>query len=339
VAEAEPWVRAVIREAGMRGERFAPFDTVYLGGGTPSVLEDRQLEALLLGLRATLRIETGAEITLEINPGDVSGPRARRFRNMGISRASVGVQSFDDHVLRFLGRRHDASTALRALSDLRNAGFPSIGFDLIWAVPGQSRDRAWASVELAIGALPDHLACYQLSIEAGTPLERDVLAGAVIPVRDDEAADRAGELWSRLDEAGYDHYEVSSFARGADHRSRHNRKYWQHVPYLGLGPAAHSFDGKSRWANARSVGEYVVSLNKDVLPMAFEEHLTSHQLHCERVALGLRTSDGVDATSLDRDRLEPYVREGLLVLVGGRVVPTARGMLVADGLARELLST
>ena len=332
------WVESVVQEAALYRDRFEAFDTVYLGGGTPSILSDRQLDALIDGLRRSLRLLPDVEITVELNPGDVSGDRASRWLAMGISRASVGVQSFDDEALRFLERRHDAETAWRVLTDLRAAGFKSLGLDLIWGIPGQPMERALQSLERALSLSPEHLSCYELTVERDTPLHRDVAAGLVIPVPDEETANTALAFWNRLADAGYEHYEVSNFARSPLHRSRHNTKYWRHVPYLGLGPSAHSFDGRRRWCNVRSVGGYRSAIQAGQAPLEFEEVLSSEQMQVERVALGMRTSDGVAREWVDGRRLDALQGEGLVVVRDDRVVPTQRGLLVADALALALIA-
>jgi putative oxygen-independent coproporphyrinogen III oxidase len=333
------WSDAVLAEARLLAPSFGTFDTLYFGGGTPSVLQDDRLGALIDELRRVLRFCEGLEITIELNPGDVDRSRAKRWRAMGIVRASVGVQSFDDAALGFLGRRHDAARARAVIEDLRAGGFENLGIDLIWGLPGQPLDRTMDSLEQALSFAPDHLSCYALTLEPGTPLQRDVAAGAVGEVSDDALADEAMVLWGRLAGAGYDHYEVSSFARTRAHRSRHNVKYWSHVPYLGLGPAAHSFDGARRWANVKSVRDYVAGVCAGRRPLAFEETLTEEQMRSERIALGLRTSEGIARAWVEGSALDALAAEGLITLTDDRVIPTERGMLVADALAVVLDGT
>ena len=297
------WADAVLREARLLAPSFSCFDSLYLGGGTPSLLSDDLLELLLLELRRALPMCEDVEVSIELNPGDVDLDRARRLRAMGIDRVSLGVQSFDNAVLRFLGRRHDRACALRALDDLRSAGFDNLGLDLIWGIPDHTSDQMLRSVRQALAFQPEHLSCYSLTIEAGTPLHRLVEQGAVRKTDEDALADEAELLWSRLAEAGYDHYEVSNFARTHAHRSRHNSKYWKHVPYLGLGPSAHSFDAARRWENVRSVRKYVDALCARQRGLAFHEVLTDEQISIERVMLGLRTSDGLPREWVDESRI------------------------------------
>lgn len=334
---ASEWIRAVGNEVSMLVSHFAAFDTVYLGGGTPSVLTDEQLEDLLQRLRDRVDLSDDVEITVELNPGDVDEARAARWLALGISRASVGVQSFDDEELRFLGRRHDGRRALAALKDLRAAGFRSLGVDLIWGLPNQTKQQVMASLDQALALAPEHLSCYELTIEEGTPLHRDVVSGRQTRLSEDEVVELAQAVWGRLSEAGYDHYEVSNFARTEAHRSRHNMKYWRHVPYLGLGPSAHSFDGaRRRWANVSSVGAYCEAVEAGRRPTAFEEELTDDQLRSERIAMGMRTSEGVEAGLVDESVVISMEGEGMVRVEGGRVKPTERGMLLADALALAL---
>ncbi len=327
------WGDAVIREARLFETSFSTFDTLYFGGGTPSVLSDDAIASLVGQLRGVLRFDGDTEVTIECNPSDVNRERAKRWRSMGIGRVSVGVQSFDDAALRFLGRRHDAARAAGALEDLRAAGFDNVSVDLIWGLPGQSVGRTMGSVERALSFEPEHLSCYALTVEPGTPLGRDVSAGSIAVMADDALADEAMGLWGRLAEAGYEHYEVSSFARARAFRSRHNTKYWSHVPYLGLGPAAHSFDGARRWANVRSVEAHLVPLLADQRSVAFEETLTEEQVRSERIVLGLRTSEGIPCAWVAASVLDALRAEGLITVTGDRVIPTERGMLVADAMA------
>lgn len=334
---ASEWIQAVGDEASMVASRFAPFDTIYLGGGTPSVLTDEQLEDLLRRLRDRVDLSDDAEITVELNPGDVDEARATRWLALGISRASVGVQSFDDEALRFLGRRHDGKRAMAALKDLRAAGFRSLGIDLIWGLPTQTKKRVMSSLDQALAWSPEHLSCYELTIEEGTPLHRDVISGREKRLCEDEVVELAHAVWGRLSEAGYDHYEVSNFAKTREHRSRHNMKYWRHVPYLGLGPSAHSFDGaRRRWANVSAVGAYCEAVAGGRRPTEFEEELTDDQLRSERIAMGMRTSEGVEAGLVDESVVISLEGEGLVRVEGGRVRPTEGGMLVADALALAL---
>lgn len=338
---APAWSDAVQREARRRTRRpdFAPFDTLYLGGGTPGLLEPGLLSGLLERLRQTLAFATDVEATIEANPGDVSPERAAAWRAMGLNRASLGVQSLDDADLRFLGRRHDAARAVSALEALRTAGFADVGIDLIYGLPGQTL-ASWRSVlRRALAMRPTHVSCYCLTVEAGTPLARSVRQGTITVPDDARIEAQFLEASATLGAAGYVHYEVSNFALGDGHRSRHNGKYWRHVPYLGLGPAAHSFDGRRRWWNVRSIEAYLRRDAAGRAPTAATEHLDATQLRLEDLALGFRTAEGVELDLLGRGpavqaTLQRQILDGRVEVRSGRAVPTVRGFLVADALAR-----
>jgi len=331
------YLGALAAEAALHRGRWEAFDTVYVGGGTPTVLGEAALAALFAALRSAFAIAEGAEITVEANPGDLTGQKLLALRGLGVTRLSVGVQSFDDRALSFLGRRHTAAQAAAALVRSRAAGFDEVGIDLIWGLPGQTAPAWMAALETALTFAPEHLSCYQLTVEPATPLAAQVAAGEVaLP---GEAAQAALFLAGSalLSQQGFEHYEVSNFARGDGRRSRHNQKYWRRIPVLGLGPAAHSFDGTSRFANVRSLDGYLAALEHGEPPLDFCEVLSDAQASSEAIFLGLRTAEGValDAVAtvprLDQ-KLAALDRDGLARVRDGRLRPTIRGLLVADRL-------
>ena len=335
------WLDAVERELARHAVAFGTFDTLYLGGGTPSVLPMPVLSRLISVINEVSTFAIDAERTIEVNPGDVDPMRAEQLLALGFHRASVGVQSLCDEDLAFLGRRHDAATARAALRVLRDAGFASLGVDVIYALPGRSSEGVTQTLEEILSHEPEHVSCYELTLESRTPLGLAVDRGDLEPIGEEQAVAASLDVWRTLDRAGYEHYEVSNFAKGAGHRSRHNQKYWSHVPYLGVGPAAHSFDGRRRWSNVSSIQAYVDALGRGEAPVQHAETLSAVQLRVERIALGLRTSHGVALDDLhdpaSQALLENLVREGL-VTVGERVCVTESGLLVADGLARAFVS-
>ena len=254
------WVDGVLAEADRHTGRWPTFDTLYLGGGTPSVLPPRDLRRLVDGLVRRLPLSADAERTLEVNPDDVTPRRAAAWRDLGFTRVSVGVQSLDDRILRFIGRRHDARGAVRAVGRLRAAGFEDPGLDLIFAVPGLD-DPTWEAIlGAALDLEPGHLSCYELTVEPSTRLGRRVARGEVGGPDEERGRRQFLATHHRLAAAGFDHYEISNYALGRGRRSRHNGKYWRHVPILGLGPAAHSFDGRDRWWNPRSLDRWAAGL-------------------------------------------------------------------------------
>lgn len=341
--DAGRWLDALAREAERVAGQPDLFDTLYIGGGTPTTLAPRQLEALFRILSDNFRFSPDAEITLEANPADLDRAAVGRLADLGVNRVSLGCQSFDDQVLGFLGRRHLSADIGRACDLLREAGIGKLSLDLISAVPDQPLEGWLDSLRRAVELGPQHLSCYQLTVEEDTPLALMVAQGEVTPVGEDTAAGQFLSGADFLESAGFEHYEVSNFARGPENRSRHNMKYWTHVPYLGLGPSAHSFDGQYRWWNAYSLHRYLDMLDHEGSAEEDRELLTTEQMEMERVALGLRLSDGFEPGDLAGDPDAAAVLDrcrelGLVTTVGGRIKPTRDGMLMADGLARELCS-
>jgi len=336
---------ALLQEADLHRDRWGGFDTVYIGGGTPSLLPPQDLGRLLEGIRDRLAILPDAEVTVEVNPGDPDGPLLGELRRLGVNRLNIGCQAFDDGTLAFLGRRHTAREALEAVRLARQAGFPRIGFDLIYGIPGQSLSHWLSTLDTAIGLEPDHLSCYQLTVEAGTPLEKRRREGTIVFPQEELQADFFLRTSERLEDAGYRHYEVSNFSRGSEAESRHNRKYWNHTPYLGLGPSAHSFDGAARFWNVRSVEDYLNGLGQGTSPVAASERLTPAQFRLETLMLGFRTRRGIDLEAFKSrhgedlllDETGKTIRrlqdEGLVEVRGGFLKPTRSGMAVADSLA------
>lgn len=330
------WIEAVRTEARSYQDRFPPFDTLYLGGGTPSLLDERQLDHLLQGLFRELAFSPALEITLEANPDDLSPRRLAAYRDAGIRRISLGIQALEDATLRLLGRRHTASRAGQALADCLSAGFSSVSVDLIYGVPGQT-PKAWENtLRHVLSFHPPHISCYQLTLSPETPLGKQRDAGQFHLPKEDTLADLFLVTSEILEARGYAHYEVSNFALPG-HTSRHNRKYWHRAPYLGLGPAAHSFLPPVRWWNPSSLDAYCRRLASGRSPAEANEVLSREQALLETLSLGFRTSDGVAGSVLSAcSNAERIVREleqqDLLARRAGRVVPTRRGMLVADRL-------
>lgn len=337
------YLKGLEKEAPFYGDLFPAFDSLYLGGGTPSLLDGAQLSTLVTSLRRHFDFAIDTEFTLEANPDDLSPEKLALYKDLGVNRLSVGVQSFDDQELAFLGRRHTARQAEQALNWARAAGFTNLGLDLIYGLPGQSAAGWRQNLKKALEFSPEHLSCYQLTFELGTPLGARQAQGLIKPLGE-EAQRRLFLLTSRfLEERGYLHYEIANFARRKACCSRHNRKYWQHTPYLGLGPGAHSFRDGRRWWNHRSLSRYCQALAAGALPLAWSETLTPAQLRLESLYLGLRTTNGV---ALDLIRLQPHCQEivsalqaaGLVKVRQDRLLATRQGFLMADRLPVWLLA-
>ena len=331
------WLEAVKSEVLLYQEQFPDFDSLYLGGGTPTILGERELAALMACLRKHFTFSPDSEITIEANPDDLSTDKLKAFEGLGINRISLGVQSLDDRDLQYLGRSHSAKQALKALAMIRSCGFAEVGVDLMYGLEGQSIPGWKRTMDQVLEFRPEHLSCYQLTIEASTPLGKLKAAGQVRAI---------GEKWETaffvftsryLEKHGYRHYEISNFARNRETMCRHNRKYWKHVPYLGLGPSAHSFQAGSRWWNVRSIQQYCRLLAAGKAPVEASEALTQAQLDLEALALGLRTSDGVALHApggrlRSGKALEELQKTHLVTVNNGRIQPTRKGFLVADSL-------
>jgi oxygen-independent coproporphyrinogen III oxidase len=330
------WLDAAASEMGLYKGVFGTFDTIYVGGGTPSLLPGPVLEVLMNRLVDHFVFIPETEITIEANPGDLTSERISLLKALGFNRISVGMQSFDDGELAFLGRRHDARGAAEAASRLRRAGFPNVGMDLIYGIPGQDMASWFHTLDTALSFEPRHLSCYQLTIEKGTVFSRRKEKGELVPIGEDLEREFFLRTSEFLTNRGYLHYEVSNFARDPKHICRHNQKYWQHVPYLGLGPSAHSFQAGRRWWNVRSVRGYCRALKAGASPVEGEETLTPAQVHLESVALGLRTQAGFDRSELRdpaaEEMLEKLEATGFLRCDRTRVTPTRKGFLFADHL-------
>jgi len=331
------FVDAALREAEHHAAGRGPFDTLYLGGGTPSVLSPDGLAALVEGLRRVCSFTPDAEITLEVNPDDVTPRVAKLWRELGLNRISVGAQSFNEDELRFLGRRHTSHGALRALEAVREHGPPNLSIDLIYGFCGQSSTSLRESIDSAFSFAPDHLSCYQLTLEPRTVFGRRHAQGELQRLGEEEERSFFLIVADAIRSRDFDHYEISNFARTSLVRSRHNQKYWRHTETIGLGPAAHSYrDGRRRW-NVTDVADYVERVRRKGDATVGSESLTQKQIRLETLLLGLRTANGISvdfARTIDSglDIVASLVHEGLVTMGGGRVTPTLQGFLLADGL-------
>jgi oxygen-independent coproporphyrinogen-3 oxidase len=323
---------------------FSSFDTIYIGGGTPSLLSTGQIDDLISTVNKYFDMDRLAEITIEVNPGDVSLEYFQALRKSSINRLNIGVQSFDDKILQLLGRRHSAKEAIAAIEAARAVGFNNLGIDLIYGIHGVSIKSWKNALQKAVSVAPEHISCYQLSLDDRTPLYKKYSSeGWKLP---DENTELKLFLTTadELENAGYIHYEVSNFARKDKFKSRHNQKYWQHTPYLGLGPAAHSFLNNKRWWNKAAVKTYLNEISQGKMPVEDMETLSAEQLQLEALFLGLRTKAGIDlknyktryGADLIADKktiIDALIKNKLIELKNGFLRPTRTGMAVADSLA------
>ena len=313
-------------------------DTLYLGGGTPSLLPPDALATLvtsLLDAFGATPLRDAVEVTAEANPEDVTPAHATAWRRAGVNRVSLGAQSFDDNVLTWMHRSHDGARIGAAVHALRGAGIENVSLDLIFALPAELQRNWERDLELALSLDPDHLSLYGLTVEERTPLARWISRGAVVPPDDDRYAEEYLLAHVRLAASGYRFYEVSNACRD-ERRSRHNSAYWSGRPYLGLGPAAHSYDGRARRWNVAAWPAYARAVAAGRSPVESREVLTPQQRELERLYLALRTDAGVPRTACPPDRLTAWAGEGWVEVTAESVRCTPQGWLRLDSLVRDL---
>ncbi len=310
-------------------------DTIYLGGGTPSLLGTAGIADLLELLQRDFTRAPNAEVTIEANPEDVDDDAASAWRAAGITRVSLGVQSFEPRVLAWMHRVHDADAARRAAATIAAAGFASWSLDLIFAIPDELA-RDWTrDVDEAVALGPPHVSAYGLSVEPHTPLSKWVARGAASGISEDRYEREFLDVHERLARAGLEHYEVSNYARPA-HGSRHNSAYWCGVPYVGLGPSAHSFDGRERRWNTREYQAWSLQVASGVDPVAGREVLSTDQRYLEQAYLGLRSASGLSVDLVPPEIVDLWHEHGWALADKSRVKLTPRGWLRLDALVGAL---
>jgi len=295
---AERYVQALVKEilGWQEIESPAAIDTIYFGGGTPSLLSASQIEVILAAIqtRFAIKAEADMEVTVEMNPGTVTPVLLSEFHRLGINRASFGAQTFDDRELARLGRSHTAQDTRQTFNYLRDAGFDNVSFDLIAGLPGQTLEGWERNLDEASALRPEHLSFYLLEVHEGTPLAEHIRRGMQPQPDDDLAAQMYELMLDRASSAGYEHYEISNLCLPG-FESRHNTKYWTGAPYYGFGCSAHSYDGSfRRWSNERDVARYTGLIQRDASPVVERIKLSKHQARAEALFLGLRMMQGVD---------------------------------------------
>lgn len=331
-----------------RGGLAGPLHTIYVGGGTPSLLPAPLVGKLLVAAEGCFGLARGAEVTLEGNPDDLSYPYLCALRGAGVNRLSIGVQSFRDATLRFLRRRHTAGQAMEAVRDARRAGFSNLSLDLIYGLPGERLPEWEANLDKALSLEPEHISAYLLTYERGTPLEVLRRQGKVAEADEDSAFACYAMLAEKLRAAGYAHYEISNFARPG-FVSRHNSGYWREVPYLGCGPSAHSFLGGRRCWNASALFPYMEALEGGSLPPMEEEEAGRFTSYNDFVITRLRTSWGFSLDEVrerfGREACDFLLRAAKPWLESGRLVREAdgsfhlseEGMFVSDAVMEDFI--
>jgi len=334
---SEEYVDAIARELSIRslGEPPVGVDTIYLGGGTPSRLGPAAVARLLDVISHRFPPAPDAEITIEVNPDDVSPSAVAEWRAAGVNRVSLGVQSFDDQALAWMHRTHDSTRVTQAVATLRDGGMTNWSLDLIFALPAEL-GRDWAGdVERAVALEPPHISLYGLTVESHTPIAHWRDRGATVEAGEDEYENEYLHADQALRTSGYVHYEVSNFGR-TGHASRHNRGYWNGASYVGLGPAAHGYDGNARRWNEREYTSWLARVNAGTDPVAGVEDLTAENRVAEEVYLGLRTLDGLRVNRSEWDMIRPWVEAQWASLESDLLRLTPTGWLRLDSLASSL---
>ena len=343
-AEAEKYVDALCREIDNRHEELprARINSIYIGGGTPSLLSAEQIRRILDTIYLNYDVDKEAEVTMEMNPDDF----VQLGRLPELNRISLGIQTFDDDLLRLIRRRHDSAAAVRAVKTLQEAGCSNISIDLIYGLPGQTLVQWEHDLDTAFSLGIQHLSAYALSYEDGTPLTRWRDEGRICEVPDELSVQMYERLCQRAREAGFEHYEISNFALSGYH-SRHNSSYWTGEPYLGFGPGAHSYDGqRTRRANKTDLDGYMDYSERE---SAIFEHLTDSDLYDEAVMCGLRTARGIDLDSIahrfGQQRLDyllrmaaPHLRADRLIERNGHLCLTRQALMVSDDIMSDLMA-
>ncbi len=331
------YLRALLREASMVAPASSgeSFDSVFLGGGTPTTMEPADLKALLEHLRASFGMRPDAEITIEANPDTIDEARLRALREVGYTRLSMGAQSFDPSVLAALERVHPPEGVRSAFAAARSAGYDNVSLDLIYGADGETLTSWERTLRETIALAPEHVSAYALTIEPSTPLGRRVAAGLVPPPDPDLQADMFELAGRLLTSAGYQHYEVSNWAKPG-FECRHNLGYWERRPYVGLGAGAHSYRDETRWWNLRPPEQYMSAVETGDLPIGGSETLEPADARLEEVFLGLRTFRGVPSAEVESDAAVPFLEGGLLAWSNGSFLPTERGMLLLNELVLGL---
>jgi len=340
---AERYVQAVIvdLQTTRADELSRIVDTIYFGGGTPSMLSSDQIERILAVVHRRFQIDSKAEVTIEINPGSVTKTKLKEFRKLGINRASFGAQTFHDDELARLGRSHSAGDTLRTFEYLRAADFDNISFDLIAGLPGQAMIQWQENVDRSLGLRPEHLSFYLLEVHANTPLAQHIERGIQPKPDEDLAAEMYKWMLERACDAGYEHYEISNLCLPG-FESRHNTKYWQGNAYYGFGCSAHSFDGRTlRWSNERDVAAYVNAIENKQTPIVEQTQLSDNERRAEAVFLGMRLMKGVDTREYEQsfgvdlrvehnEDLSRFYEAGLIEFDGDVLRLTRAGALMSN---------
>lgn len=320
--------------------------TIYIGGGTPSQLTSGQLRQLFAAIGRYYPLSAEAEVTMECNPDDITPSFTEMLSTLPVNRVSMGVQTFDDQRLRFLHRRHDSKQAIKAIEYLRQAGISNISIDLMFSFPGQTLEEWEKDIDQALSLGVEHISSYSLMIEEDTPLWEMRQSGVIDMPDEDLYVEMYQTLARRLTEAGYEHYEISNFATPG-HRSRHNSSYWDGTPYIGIGAAAHSYDGECRQWNVSDIGTYISSIQQGTIPCEREE-LDLPSRYNDMVTTALRTSEGIGLEKARREfgtpltqyleqQAERWIRSRHIIKDNDHIRLSLAGIMLSDTIMSDLV--
>lgn len=341
------YINAVCREMELRKNYIRePFSTIYLGGGTPSLLDEAELTKLFLYINNVYDVDRNAEITMECNPDDITPEFTNMLSRLPINRVSMGAQTFADSRLRLLHRRHNSDEVKHAVKLLREAGIKNISIDLMFGFPDESLSQWKEDISAALALNVEHISAYSLMYEEDTPLWKMLDTGKVKEIDEELSLTMFKELVCQLTDAEYEHYEISNFARPG-YRSRHNSSYWHQVPYIGLGAAAHSFDLNSRQWNVADLKLYIEEINNGIIPMEREE-LDNDTTFNDIITTALRTSDGIDLNAMETRLGKRYrntlisaagkhLEQGLLEIRHDQLRLTSEGIFISDMVMSDLM--
>ena len=344
--QIEPLVECLIKEIELRkSDTNQTIDTIYFGGGTPSILSALQIENIVKAIQHNYTVNAAAEITLESNPDDITEDKLQQWKSIGINRLSIGIQSFREEDLLWMNRAHNAQQAHDCIKLAQEYGFHNITIDLIYGVPNLSNEQWIENIHKALKLNISHLSCYALTIEPKTALDKLIKSHKKEPVDADKQAEQFIILMNELQAAGYEHYEISNYAIPG-FRSKHNSSYWQGIHYIGIGPSAHSYNGNSRQWNIANNALYIQSINNNTFPSEIEI-LTMDEQYNEFVMTSLRTMEGINlnklATIFGSDKLTytqqeiiKWINSGHVIVINNHIILTQTGKLMADGIASDL---
>ena len=347
VRDTNRYIDAICKELKMRTNylKYNTIKTIYIGGGTPSLLNHHQLERIFSTIRDNYNISQVEEVTLECNPNDLTTNYIAQLKKLPINRISMGVQSFEDSILKFLRRRHNAEQAINAVQECQKAGFRNISIDLIYGIPGQSDHSFKNDIKRAVSLGVTHISSYHLSYEDNTPLWKQLQNGDIDVIDEESSVNMYNILCSTLSQHNYSHYEISNFAIDG-FQSKHNSSYWNGTPYLGIGASAHSFNGSARRWNPDNLELYIDSIERGN-PIYEEEMLSATDLYNEAIMLGLRKSEGIQLTDF-RNRFgdslyeklmhnaQPYIYTGSLIKEIDRIRISEHGLFISDNIISSL---